>query len=219
MYLLLHGMNILVFTDWGVHAWYFVPAWIWLGVAIALVSTRISFPTTLQHAAAVLLAIAAIGGQFLFFRGRIERDFKVRSVEAAEAVRGMALDGRLIGMTDAGVFGYFRPGLVMNMDGVVNDRAYQELLVRWGLQETLRRRGVRLVAHHAVPGESVRRGYRAYEYRSYSHLYNTSGGAIQLRESDELWRSEPFNDGTGEKNFVIWRLPIEPLTHSPLPDK
>mgnify|MGYP000712039897 CR=1 FL=1 len=113
-------------------------------------------------------------------------------------------------MTDSGAFGYFLDAGVVNLDGVVNNRAYQVALRDHGLRAYLDEKNITGIAHHAVPLAKVPPGYGTYAYRVRSHLFGITS-EVQLREADEIYRRE-YNDGTGPVAFIVWRRPVTPST-------
>lgn len=207
----MHLAYTLVYTDWAVHRWYFTAYWLFGAMASAgLVRYLVLRHSRKKVSIAVLAMICGLTalsawGQYRFLSGRMDRAFQARSFDAALWAREHIQPGRVIGMTDCGVFGYYRGGLVVNLDGVVNTRAYQEALVNGGIRKYLDGAGVDYIAHHAVPAGKVARGYRVYPYRVYSHLYKEPGGEVLLEERREVYRSEVYDDGTGTVVFVIWK--------------
>ena len=213
-FILLHSIYALLFVHWAVHAWHFTGFWPVALVAAAwaigeVVRARLSLRwlPALAVAGALLIGVA---GQWRFFHGRSDLAFQARSYDAAQWARGHIPQHEIVGMSDCGTFGFYRGNLVVNLDGVVNDRAYQDALVSEGLAKYLADREVGFIAHHAVDTKRVAIGYDKYEYNAYSRLYRKPGGSIVLRERDEIYRSTPYDDGTGLKVFVIWRVPGVP---------
>jgi hypothetical protein len=199
----LHVVYTLLFMDWAVHSWHFTAYWPTALLLAGLLAARWGrAPVALAVAAGLLLGAA---GQWHFLHGREARAFQARSLQAAGWARENIPAGRVMAMSDCGVFGYYRGGMVMNLDGVVNNRAYQDRLHTRGLAAALAHGEVGYVVHHAVPAGRVAPGYGRYEYRRESRLHRSRPAGVALAESDELWRSAPFNDGSGERVFVIWR--------------
>ena len=216
VFVAMHLGHTIFFTRWGVHAWHFTAVWLLGATVAAMLGDRLpQLRGTAVAAIAAVLFVVSIAGQIVFLRGREDRAFQARSFDAAAWARDHVLPGRAIGMSDCGAFGFALGGLVVNLDGVVNNRAYQEALITRGLGEYLREQGVGYLAHHAVRVERVGNGYGTYDYRAFSRLYNRPGGAVLLSEHDEVYRSAPFNDGKGEKVFVVWKLPSRPLRPRP----
>lgn len=207
-FVVLHGLNTILFMRWAVHVWHFTGWYVPLAIVVAVLASTIPVGRVFT-AGVVCFGIAAIALNFVFLAGREGRAFQARSFDAALWTRENITDGRIIGMSDSGVFGAFRGGAVVNLDGVINNRAYQDALVEGGLEFYLEESGVDFIAHHAVPLNRLQSGYGVYEYTRRSHLHQQSGGTILLHEHEEMYRSDPFHDGRGEMVFVIWRYQPE----------
>lgn len=208
VFVLIHGLNTLLFTHWAVHVWHFTGWYIPFAVVTVVVMASLPRWVLGEHVLCVLVfMIVVVNAAFL--KGREDRAFQARSHDAALWARENISDGRLIGMSDSGVFGAFRGGGVVNLDGVINNREYQDILLEAGLDFYLASLNIDFIAHHAVAVDAVREGYGKYPYSRRSHLHRKPGGTIHLEESQEIYRSEPFNDGRGERVFVIWRYQPE----------
>jgi hypothetical protein len=112
-------------------------------------------------------------------------------------------------MKDAGNMGFYSDRPVVNLDGLVNSFAYQDALRDGRFREFLRKSGVSYLVQHAVWDDpDVNNGeYVAYTFRSYSHLYDRPGGDLQLKRSEEVYRSPFYYDGPHKTALVIWRIP------------
>lgn len=201
------SVNAVFFMDWAVHQWHFSALWpcafFVLGAILSVTDFRSWMTTTL----AVILVVASLSGQWSFLHGRASRAFQVQSWQAASWARDHLPATERIGMSDCGAFGFWRGGGVVNLDGVVNNGAYQDALAGpGGIAGYAQDRNLAAIAHHAVDARRVAPGYGQYDYRVYSHLHGKPGGSLVLHEGDELFRSPPYNDGSGEKVFVIWKL-------------
>ncbi len=206
LFIVLHLVYTLAFSDWAVHRWHFTAYWMIAAMQGAVLLGCVPRLKGWMVAAMVAVLLAFSGwAQVRFFAGRTERAFQVQGLGAAEWARDNVGAGRLMGMSDCGVFGALRGGLVVNLDGVVNNRAYQETLAKSGIVRYAGDRGLAYIVHHAVDAGKVEEGYRTYSYRAYSHLYKKDAGALELRERDEVYRGPLFDDGTGPKRFMIWR--------------
>lgn len=223
VFIALHSVYTLLFVHWAVHAWHFTGFWPLALVAGAwaveeVIRTRPGLRWLAPVAVAAALALGVVG-QWRFFHGRADVAFQARSHEAALWARDHIPRHELIGMSDCGAFGFYRGNLVVNLDGVVNDRAYQDALVGGGLEKYLAERGVGYIAHHAVDVARVKPGYDKFGYTAYSRLYRKAGGSVALRERDEVYRSAEYDDGTGPKVFVIWRTEQPPPRTSGWPHR
>ncbi|MEO8376306.1 MAG: hypothetical protein ABI579_01435 [Candidatus Sumerlaeota bacterium] len=206
----LHLIHTIFFTHWGIQKWHFTAYWPLLIWQIVILE-RTALVTGRAIGFAALLSFA---GQFAFFHNRTDRAFQPHSYTAALWARDNIPTSRLIGMSDCGIFGAVRDNFVVNLDGVVNNAAYQQALKQKGLRGYANDLGISYIAHHAVDAEKVRKGYGTYEYKAYAHLgTEDKPSALMLRESDEVYRGVPFDDGTGTKVFVIWKRRRELSPH------
>jgi hypothetical protein len=220
IFVFLHAAYTLLFADWAVHVWHFTAYWPIALVALAWLYAQVQrrFPVAQLLVPVVVLLALAVGayGQYRFLHNRTDHAFQVRSYEAAAWARENIRAGRAIAMSDAGTFGFFRGGLVVNTDGVVNSRAFQKDVVEQGAMRWLQGSSVDYFAHHAVEAGKVAKGYGEYQHSIYSHLYNRDAGSVRLLEKNELYRSPVYNDGTGYKVFVIWKIDFPFELYRPL---
>ena len=217
IFLALHLIHTIFFTHWGIQRWHFTAYW------PLLLWQLILTPRIIARAGYVLPAIAlvSIASQVSFFWKRTERAFQVQSYRAALWARENIPAGRLIGMSDCGTFGAFYGDGVINLDGVVNNAAYQTALKEKGIRGYANDVGISYIAHHAVieadsGAKKTDGALPPYEYAAHSHLggeQHTS--TLALRPLDEVYRAEPYNDGTGKpKVFVIWKRRRELSPHN-----
>lgn len=209
LYLLIHGCSIFLYTNWGVHKWHFTAWWIVTmlsGLFLLQAITSTILRTMVAWAVIPIILLFSVLGQWLFLRNRTQFAFQTRSYTAALWARENLPKGATVAMSDCGTFAFFHNGPVINLDGVVNNREFQDTLVREGLEEYLNQKGSSYIAHHAFSLEKL--DEMSYDYDAYSHLYQESGGGVKLTKFLEQYRGDVFQDGTGEKVFVIWNRPV-----------
>ncbi|CAN5341299.1 hypothetical protein BH09SUM1_BH09SUM1_22920 [soil metagenome] len=217
-FVIIHAAYTCLFMKWAVHQWHFTAYWFFAFTGAAILLRPAITKSWLSVGLVSILLLASGAGQWRFFHGRSDRAFQARSYDAALWARDHVPAMRAIGMPDCGAFGYYRGGLVVNLDGVVNSRAYQDTLVREGLALYLSGANVDYIAYHAVPDGEVKRGYGAHRLSAFSHLYEKEGGAVTLNERDEIYRSDVYNDGNGPRRFMIWKLePTSPRSRTVVP--
>ena len=198
--------NTLCFTRWGVHQWHFTLIYLVGAISLTLLVEKLGASVAAKAAIFTVVLAMSVAGQFFFTHKRADRAFQARSYEAAQVLRTQSGVPQRIGMTDAGAFGYFMGGGVVNLDGVVNNLAYQVALRDRGLRAYLDEQNITGIAHHAVPMAKVARGYGTFTYRVRSHLFGTTS-EIELSAADEIYRRE-YNDGTGPVAFIVWKRPV-----------
>ena len=135
-------------------------------------------------------------------------DWQVASYDAAVWARQNTNETAKFAMSDAGHFAFFSQRSVINLDGLVNDFAYQEVLAERRLNAYLRSRGIDYVAHHAVYNNQdvVTGDYDTYTKSYRSFRYENESDGVALRKVNEAFRSAPYIDASIYRTvFLIWR--------------
>ncbi|MBS0319253.1 MAG: hypothetical protein JSR18_01815 [Proteobacteria bacterium] len=128
--------------------------------------------------------------------------------------------------TDTGALGFWTGRRVVNLDGVVNDWAYQDALREGRLGAWLAAAGVthvasglwdRAPAYTGRPVEPMYRqgvdpaaesgAYATHRFYVHAYRYGVDSDAITLRRDREVFRRELPGDGWNRTAFVIWRWP------------
>lgn len=115
-------------------------------------------------------------------------------------------------MNDAGIFAYFCEHRVVNLDGLVNNYQYQEILRAGAFSEYLQTHGINYIADVALYSDKLPMigQYNNYEYLVVSRLYRLPSALVLLNSSDEVYRSDDFSAGDGAIGAVfIWRVEKE----------
>lgn len=202
-FMVCHLIHSIFFMRWGVHLWHFTVYWFFGALGMASLVAR--YPTR-GRLLLIPLLIASVTGQYSFLYQRQERAFQAQSYRAALWVRENVEPWRMIGMSDCGVFGYYRGGNVVNLDGLINSMEYQNHLFTRGIASYLREQRVTLLAHHAIAQAALAEPTYSYTRRSPLWLFNKGDNTILLRRSHVVYRGDAYHDGRGLKHFVIWRL-------------
>lgn len=216
LYSLSHAAFSVVAMDWGVFDWHFAL------YVIPLILLAVAFVARVQDAAGALaavhrrriVALVAIVGIVLSLvrvghsvRERPLRAFYVFSYRAARWVDTNLPVTARIGMKDSGAFGYFSDRSVTNLDGVINNFTYQDILVESGIQHYLESQDIGYLAQHALwEFPVVERGsYGIFSFPFVSRLHDAPGGSVMVAEKDEVYRA-PSHDGARRTFFTVWRL-------------
>ncbi|BBZ79558.1 hypothetical protein MANY_48950 [Mycolicibacterium anyangense] len=217
---LLHVGYALLFMKWAVFSWHFVLERFAVCLLLPYLCAKIApfFAPVLQRLAiGAMITILAIAAPLVVlqqdWRPDLSRSWKVTSYQASQWVKANLPVNAVIAMKDAGNMGFYSDRPVVNLDGLVNSFAYQEFLKRGQFRAFLRNSGVGYLVQHAfVDDPDVTTGnYVTYTFRSYSHLYDRPGGELQLRRSEEVYRSRPYYEGSTETVLVIWKIPSQDL--------
>lgn len=213
----------LLFGKWGnTFGWYYQPfAFLgvvglaqWLQLATCLLregypERRALIGRASTSAVALWLIIAGVNVIYKHCPTPHTTDFHIASYRAARWVADNLPPEIILAMKDSGAFGFFSDHRVINLDGVVNNRSYQEALCADGIQSYLLHEGVEFYVAHSLRSApvNVQEGdYQTYDRRVHSSLlFDCSAGGVLLHTSDEVYRA-PYNDGSGI-HFVIWQLP------------
>ncbi|MEY3014715.1 MAG: hypothetical protein RIT45_3450 [Pseudomonadota bacterium] len=121
---------------------------------------------------------------------------------AAFAVDHLPADA-VFAMKDSGAFSYYSQRRVVNLDGIISSREYQEALCQGTFEAHLRAAGVTHIVQHAVP----KPGYRVYRQQYPCHLPGGSGAFLDLDERTEIFRSDDYGSGGGRSRLAIWTAP------------
>jgi len=209
-----HFLHTVLFMRWAVFSWHFVP-YAFLGCLIVCEPLERLLPGLSARAsrAIYLLAVAVVLALGLFglvsaFHRPLDRTWSTAAYEAALWARAETPPDAVFAMKDAGNFGYFSERSTINLDGVVNNLAYQRALRDRELGRYLARRGAGYIVQHAFWNDPdvLSGAYDEYRMSYRSHLYGTESDTITVRRSDEAYRSRPYFDGPYETVFLIWRL-------------
>jgi hypothetical protein len=202
-----HLAYSLLFMNWGVHWWHFASYLPVTAIALALAVARLSraWPAATRPGRPVLAALglgalAACWTADAWLRG----DRHAAWYESALWAREHLPAGAVVGLADAGVFGYFAGRRTINLDGVINGYEYQDALGRQRLSEYLQVRGVTHVADTDVAYDRGR-----YVIRVRANRSRRPGAALVAPEEAEVYRSAPYADALhqdGPIHFAIWPL-------------
>ena len=210
---------LLFFRKWmkppGV--WHYSEAVVLLSGALALLALREperharSIPNLVALTASLLAAL--VSGKNLAHAMTADAETArhlLRQIDDATP-----LPGRLAS-TDCGYLAFWMDRDIVNLDGLTNDRAYQEALRGGKLHEYLDQAGVTYLLTSAsvlpFPGEPMYRviganpdavqstGDYTFSYFVYSYLYETFSDTLTFRRNDEVFRG-PFE--YGGRGFVF----------------
>ena len=200
---------LTVHPGWGVDYWYYVPAYLMLGLAIPVgccvvihFLRRLIGPRSALAANGVSMGIVIVGAVFLFteadftgpFRYVDERSQSTHREREVTIYMGMQVvnaalpDDSVLGSWDAGAIGYFSAFPVVNLDGLVNSYAY----------------------FHAQQGGTETEFYPRY---GITHFANISNRKVSPSQGTILFEGPPFShDVKGELRFRLWS--VEPTEYA-----
>ena len=225
--ILLHFLHSVLFMKWAVMGWHYFSYLPFLSIvlseAIDYFSSRDRFPGFRYLYWIGLVTILAFTGYKIYQKTLtpIGKNWRVVSYNSAVWTRDNTPETAVFAMKDSGNFGYFCRRRVINLDGVVNNMDYQDVIRDKKLNEYFNNNGVQYLAQHAFhgPGDKniilqafggnrdVNSGdYEWLSLRYRSQKYLTYSDEISLRKTDEIYRSDTYYDGTRKTAFVIWKI-------------
>lgn len=195
IYVLLHACYAAFFQDWGVFPWYFA-----LSLCIASLTLPVLVSVLpIQDTPKLLVGLAVVGVIMVVLAAIFKLALPSRHAglrrlyEQAIWLRENTEPDAICIAEDAGIIGYYSQRRVINLDGLINSYEYQDYLAQGRFTDYLRDKGVQyFIATRGTPEVG-----KPFRYEAYSHLYNVSGGSIELHTQ---WRL----DGAP---IPTWRLP------------
>jgi len=227
----LHLLHTGLWMRWGVFTWHFALHWASMALTLPLLINRLAdfrLEKTRFEAACAVVSILLLISAYLKFPYRIDsREWITTAYHAALWVREHTEKDAVFAMKDAGVFGYFSQRRVINLDGLVNNKEYQEALKNKKLAHYLREKNVKYLVQHYI-GRQEDKNFKIINFKDFlkdfeqkkynkivvmypSQLYHTYSDPITLYAENEVYRSASL-DGF----FVIWQLNLnaDPSSHA-----
>lgn len=226
-----HTFYTLLYVRWAVFAWHFLPLWLLfvlasvdLGDAVLSRLRGLIWRPSIWICCGLLCVVAGFRMHQTAFGLDHARSWCAQAHAAALWEREHTPAGAVFAMKDCGIFGYFSQRTVINLDGLVNELAYQEVLRERRLADYFASEGVDFLVVHALleSGDanvhqraygltgSVRSGeYEMLEFEFVSHKYGTYSDPIRVYRADEVYRDQAARSGN---IFVIycWRSTRSP---------
>jgi hypothetical protein len=210
----LHFLDTLLFLQWGVFAWHFVLYPLFVVIMMAGVVEGALRSSALHNRAWLYWGTIAI---LLMVSGRkelarnsapLDHFWHVASYTAALWAREHTPADTIFAMRDAGHFAFFSERRVINLDGLVNDMAFQRVIAERRVGQYLHENHVQYLVLHALPGrEDVVRGdYDSVALNYVSHKFGVVSDDVIVRPRDEVYRSPPYFDGPNHVVCLIWAL-------------
>jgi hypothetical protein len=221
---LLHCIHTALFMKWGILISHFASYWIPLTMLLPWIFQDAKAPRHrwlwgLSLAGAIIIALWAYLDVRACYRIKYTSPVHWRTsmYHAALWIRHHTPQSTVLGMTDAGIVGYYSERRVINLDGVVNNKEYQEYLRRRQLSEYIRRKRIEYLIVYVIPNlphfptfsrlgnrfsEVYQGTYTEFRFCYYARLYgDVPSDEIVLRHTDEVYR-EPHLKGM----LIIWRV-------------
>ena len=215
VYAVLHLAHTLLFMHWGVYNWHFIAYNLFFAALVAegIEALRPRLSNRLWNGgviAAALVLILLTGRQLVGLADESRRDaFNWLTYESALWVRANTAPDDILAIKDTGTFGYFCRRRTINLDGLVNNREYQDALRAQRLHDYLAQHHVRYLAVHAFSEFPKLNGdYGLYRIKYWSRLYKTWSEELELPQQREIYRTSVYYDGPQKLPCAvcIWQL-------------
>jgi hypothetical protein len=211
---ILHFLSTVLFMNWGVFGWYFVPYRLFAVMLAAqgidsIVKSRIveRTPAIYWQGVTLLLAVG-IWRQCSADQYPLNGSWHAAVYDAAVWAREHTAESDVFAMTDSGDFAFFSCRRVINLDGLANNMQYQRAIAEQRVNQYLRSNHVRYLVQHAVHGrDDVAQGsYDSLVLSFASHKFGVLSDGVAVRRQNEVYRSPPYFDGADRVVFLIWSL-------------
>jgi hypothetical protein len=205
---IVHHVYSALFMKWGVFGWHFALGRILTCVLAAILIERVlarlpKHVATLAWASACLVLL--LSGGFAVYRrdwGTISQlSWRRMSYDTAVWVRDHLPEDAILAMKDSGHMALISGRRVVNLDGIVNNFDYQERMRQGQFEQYLRESGVNYFVIQAPVDTD-----QTFRFNSWSHLYEVTGGSIDLPAKDEVYRSATYGPSTNRVALVLRRM-------------
>ena len=224
--------NLLLFQKWekSIDPRYFALP-MTAAMFVCLSALGAAPPARLMRVLPVLSLVGVLGWEIATLAQRLPAELRrdddpIRDIYR-QAAQSLPPDAVVAG-TDVGALAFWSGLRVVNLDGVINNYAYQDALRARQLREYLAQQGVTHLAtalwdrdqdytrrptepmYRSLIDPRAQRGdaYGQHDFVVYSYLYGVYSDAVPLFQSDEVFRRDVGKDGIADAAYVIYRLRI-----------
>jgi hypothetical protein len=207
----LHLLDVILYVKWAIFSWHFIGYRLFGALAVCLaVACILGAVRFFRYNPVYWLGIAvllSVVGQRIYLKHNVPaNNWSNAAYEAAVWTRENTAEDAIFAMKDAGNFGYFSRRRTINLDGLVNDQAYQEALKEQRLARYLSDNGLDYLVQHAFTDrDDITDGiYDNFALRYHSYMYEIDSDEIVLHRSEEAFRSKPYPRFGSPTLLVIW---------------
>lgn len=218
-----HYVHEAAFIRWGSMPWHFALEWFLPPIVLPLAIDRVSFLRSSRRLPAVVLVIAALVlamSERQRWRTDNGANWHAVAYDAAMWVDKNLPTGAVLAMKDSGIVGFFSRRPLINLDGVVNNMNLQSAMRDGALRAYLARNRVTYLVQHAlvpddpylqimnnVQAQDIVTGrYENVSFRYRSQAFHVMSDNVNIKSSDEAYRSPEFSDDGRDTRLLIWRL-------------
>jgi hypothetical protein len=215
--ILLQAAYTVVFMRWAVFPWHFVLFYLLLPLVFAhSVHWLVAHPGGNRWAYRIALSMIALACIPTYARVTDMRavhdsplgiDWQIAARRAAIWARDHTTPSMKFAMKDSGHFAFFSDRCVVNLDGLVNNYDYQDILEKRQLNQYLVGQKVAFVVQHSIwdNDEIVAGHYERSELAYRSEKFGGVSDGVRVTREGEVYRSAPYFDGSHKSPFLIWR--------------
>jgi hypothetical protein len=200
--ILVHYSFYLLFIKWPVLNYYFI----FYGLVLALIIADL-LKIKINRTVVMLLLLAAAGFVVVKYAWRLNKDldnsWHAKAYDAALWTIHNTDPGDVFAMKDAGNFSFVSSRRVINLDGLVNDLHFQDVLKDQKLKSYLKQNNVSYyVLYEASADKDLLEGtYDQYSESFMSYKYMIMSDTLSISRENEVYRTT-FNNSA----FIIWKI-------------
>lgn len=208
---------LILFVDWVIFYWYFIPFAVFFSFVSVIPLYYLSeskklFAGNIVYFSFLIIILFYWGSKIIINYNQpgdtLQNNWNLESYKATLWAKSNTNPDDIFAMKDAGHFGFFSERRVINLDGLVNNFDYQEVLKEKKLNDYLKLNKVKYIVQHALWNRpDVTDGkYDSLELKYNSHRYSVQSDPVTVYRKNEVYRSEPYLDGNNRVSFIIWKL-------------
>jgi hypothetical protein len=202
---LIQSVCYFVFIKWSLWSWYFLIlnlSFVYLSIiGFVFLDQFISFKRVIRYNAIIISIL-------IMFRINNLQDNKLlgSAYKASIWLQNNSSESTVIAMEDCGTVGFFSKRKTINLDGVVNNLDFQNVIKQKKLKEYLMRNNVNFLINQKIYDlNSINDNYKiSIQYNSW--LFKTKSESIIFSKYQEVFRVYPPNDFSYNNILLIWKL-------------
>ncbi|HMS64848.1 MAG TPA: hypothetical protein PKD83_06285 [Ignavibacteria bacterium] len=208
---------MIFLLNWVIFYWYFIPYSLFFSLFICMPLNYITDIKLKRIGNLIvysfLIFITFYWGNKIYHNFNADNistsnNWNIESYIASQWAKQNTDPSDVFAMKDAGHFGFFSKRNTINLDGLVNNFEYQNILYNKQLNDYLKSNNVKYFVQHAIRNrDDITSGnYDSLKLNFISHMYNSGSDTITLFKNNELYRSDNYYDEGNKAAFIIWKL-------------
>jgi len=210
----LHFVYTSLFMKWGIYNWQF-SIYYFVGLLILLECYEYLNKKLTNSIGRFIFIILLL---IICFRGinefckresvNYDNSCNVQSYKASQWAKQNTNKNDIFAINDSGIFSFFSERNVINLDGLVNNYEYQDILKNNQLNIYLKRNNVNYVVCFVkfFENDIFNRNYTDYNKQFKSFKYNIYSDVVTLKYINEVYRSNQYDDAGYKSVFLIWKF-------------